>query len=110
MTLEEFQQFIDEQDSFFRSLRDMSQSEREHLFSRMIKLGEEYGELCDAVLGSVGFQRKAKLAEEKREHLQNEFADVLITLFLVAKALDVDIMDALDAKIATIKAKHNKQL
>ena len=110
MTIEEFQKFIDEQDALFRSLRGMSESDREHMFSRTIKLGEEYGELCDADLGSVGFQRKDKLAEEKREHLQDEFADVLITTFLLAKAMDVDIMQSLDDKIRRIKEKYNKQL
>lgn len=110
MTIEELQQFIDEQDALFRSLRDMSQSEREHIFSRTIKMGEEYGELCDAVLGSVGFQRKDKLAEQKQMHLEDEFADVVITTFLLAKALNVDIMQTLDRKVQKIREKHNKQL
>lgn len=110
MTIEELQKFIDEQDALFRSLRDKGQSEREHVFSRVIKMGEEYGELCDAVLGSVGFQRKDKLAEQKEMDLKDEFADVLITTFLLAKAMDIDIMQTLDHKIKKIREKHNKQL
>lgn len=110
MTIEELQKFIDEEDALFRSLRDKSQSEREHIFSRTIKIGEEYGEPCDAVLGSVGFQRKDKLAGQKETDLQDEFADVLITTFLLAKAMDVDIMQSLDHKVQKIRDKHNKQL
>ena len=50
MTIEEFQKFIAEQDAFFRSLGKRKQTERERIFSRAIKLGEEYGELCSCLL------------------------------------------------------------
>lgn len=110
MTIEELQKFIDEQDELFRRIKDTNQSERERVFARTIKLGEEYGELCDEVLASVGDQRKGKLAQEKRGDLEGEFADVTIVLFLLAKAMNVDVMGTLDAKIAKIREKHNKEL
>lgn len=110
MNLQAFQKFIDAQDELFRQVKDTNQSERERIFARTIKLGEEYGELCDEVLASVGDQRKTKLSQEKAGNLEEEFADVIITLFLLAKAMNVDVMSALDAKIAKIKAKYNKQL
>lgn len=110
MTLQEFQQFIDAQDELFRRLKDTNQGERERIFARTIKLGEEYGELCDEVLASVGDQRKGKLDQEKAGDLEEEFADVMITLFLLAKAMNVDIVSVLDAKVAKIRAKYNKQL
>lgn len=108
MTLEEFQQFIEAQHAFFRKVK--KQTNKDRVFARTIKLGEEYGELCDEVLASVGDQRKTKLAKEKVGDLEGEFADVLIVLFMLAKAMDVDVMQALDAKVKKIKAKHNKQV
>lgn len=108
MTLEEFQQFIEAQHAFFKKVK--KQTNKDRVFARTIKLGEEYGELCDEVLASVGDQRKTKLAKEKVGDLEGEFADVLIVLFMLAKAMNVDVMKALDVKVKKIKAKHNKQV
>lgn len=108
MTLDEFQRFIDEQDAFFRTLKNTSQSERERIFVRTIKLGEEFGELCDEVLAAAGDQRKDKLGES--HDLEGEFADVVIVTFLLAKAMKVDMGEALSKKIEKIKEKHNTQL
>lgn len=110
MTIEELQKFIDEQDAFFRSRRAGDFSEREHVFARTIKLGEEYGELCDQVLASIGGQRKDKAATQEVDALKSEFADVLIVTFLLAKAMNVDTMEALDQKVQKIREKYNKQL
>jgi NTP pyrophosphatase (non-canonical NTP hydrolase) len=110
MTLEDFQKFIDEQDELLRVMKGADYSERERVFARTIKLGEEYGELCDAVLASVGDQRKGKLADGKVGDLEGEFVDVLIVTFLLAKVMNVDIMQALDHKVQKIREKHNKQL
>lgn len=107
MSFEEFQEFIDGQDAPFRSLNQQDQ-EVQRIFARTIKLGEEYGELCDEVLASAGDQRKDKL-DESRE-LEGEFADVVITTFLLAKAMNVDMSEALSMKIKKIQEKHNKQL
>jgi len=110
MTLEDFQKFIDDQDAMFRTLKSTNQNERERIFARTIKLGEEYGELCDAVLASVGDQRKDKLALQGANDLKDEFADVLIVTFMLAKSMNVDVMQALDHKVQKIREKHNKQL
>ncbi len=107
MTIEDFRQFIDEQHAFFAKAK--KQTKKDRVFARTIKLGEEYGELCDQVLASVGDQRKTKLARGKANDLESEFADVLIVTFMLAKAMNVDIMQALDRKVKKIKEKHNKQ-
>lgn len=108
MTFEEFQQFIDTQHAFFRKVK--RQTPKERVFARTVKLGEEYGELCDAVLASVGDQRKTKLVKEKTRDLAGEFADMMIVLFMLAKAMDIDMLQALEMKVAKIKAKHNKEV
>lgn len=107
MTLEEFQKFIDEQDALFRSLKKGGTG-MEAIFARTVKLGEEYGELCDAILATAGDHRKGKL--KKKVDLEGEFADVVIVAFLIAKAMNVDMRKALADKTKKIRSKHNKQL
>ncbi len=108
MIFEDFQKFIEEQHQFFRKLKKQTKNDR--IFARTIKLGEEYGELCDAVLASVGDQRKGKLVKGKPGDLEEEFADVLIVLFMLAKAMDVDVMKATNGKVAKIRKRHGKQV
>jgi NTP pyrophosphatase (non-canonical NTP hydrolase) len=109
MDLKKFKKFIKEQHKFFRT-NEKEISSREHILFRTIKVGEEYGELCDAVLEKVGTQRKSKAKKYETDTLESEFADVIITTFLLAEALDVDIMLAAEKKIKKIKAKYNKEI
>lgn len=108
MNLEILQEFINEQDKLLRSTKNANYTDREHIFARVIKLGEEYGELCDEILASEGDQRKDKLNDN--HDLEGEFADVVIVAFLLAKAMNVDMKLALANKTEKIKEKHNKQL
>lgn len=109
MNFEYFKKFIEEQDQLFRSL-DTTLSEKEHVLYRTIKIGEEYGELCDAILSSGGNQRKNKLTKYKEGDLEGEFADVIITTFLLAEAMKINLYDAIIKKTEKIKNKHNTQL
>jgi NTP pyrophosphatase (non-canonical NTP hydrolase) len=110
MTFEEFQMFVEKQSEFLRTRGGSKQTRKEWIYSRTIKFGEEYGELCSEVLSSVGDQRKSKLKKADRETLEDEFSDCLIVLFLLAKALDVDIMRSVGRKAEKIQKKHNKEL
>ncbi len=58
----------------------------------------------------MGDQRTGKMEGRNTENLADEFADVVITTFLLAKSMNIDIMTALEHKIPKIRAKHNKQL
>lgn len=78
--------------------------------ARTIKLGGEYGELCDEILATLGDQRRDKLEKHEKDGLSDEFADVLIVTFLLAKMMNVDLMQALDHKVHKIREKHNQQL
>lgn len=110
MTIEEFQKFIDEQDELFRTTKTLNYTERERILARTVKLSEELGELSDEVLAALGDQRTGKMGERDTGSLADEFADVVIVAFLLAKSMDVDVMNALAHKVEKIKAKHNKQL
>ncbi len=108
MTLQEFQEFIELQHAYYRKVK--RQTKKDRIYARTIKLGEEYGELCDEVLEYMHDQRASKSRRHHVGDLEGEFADVMVVLFMLAKAMDVDIMRALDAKIRRIKSRHNKQL
>lgn len=105
MEMKEVLAFIAEQD---KRLIDAggSSTQNERVLARMVKIGEEFGELCDAVLASQGDQRQEKLDQSAdRENLVKEFADVIITTFLLARTMDVDIEQALAMKIARIRER-----
>lgn len=110
MQMEDFKKFIDEQDALLRTTKHAGLSHRELVLTRTTKIMEEFGELCDEVLGSLGDQRAGKMEGKSSEDLADEFADVAITTFLLAKTMDIDVMEALARKTEKIKAKHNKQL
>ena len=111
MNYDEFIAFIDAQEALFKSLRRPDESHRESVLANTVKISEEFGELCDAILESFGDQRKGKMDEHEEgdDELRDELADVLITVFLLAKRLDINVMDALERKITKIHQKHNKE-
>lgn len=76
------------------------------ILARTVKLTEELGELCSEVLAHKSLQRKQKLENHDKENLQEEFADVIITALVLAKAMNVDIEKALENKIKKINKRY----
>ncbi|PIT94237.1 hypothetical protein COU00_00045 [Candidatus Falkowbacteria bacterium CG10_big_fil_rev_8_21_14_0_10_43_11] len=102
MTWEELLQFIDAEDERIKA-KFASYDNEKRILARTVKLGEETGELCNAVLAFLNDQRPEKLNNFKQEHLAHEFADVVITTFMLAKSAGVDVGQALKDKIGIIK-------
>ena len=71
---------------------------RERQFAQMIKLGEEYWELCEQVSGALGAQRIEKADRFSQEFLEDEFADVIFATIRLACLMNVDIEKALENK------------
>ena len=63
-------------------------TERERLFSRIVKLNEEVGELCEAVLSENDSNQRKK---ERVTNVDAELADVLICTLLLAQDREKDI-------------------
>ncbi len=110
MQFKDFEHFIKEQEVFLRTAKHKDFTEREVILTRLAKIAEEFGELADEVLMTLGDQRSGKTNGHTEEDLADEFADVVITTFLLAETMDIDVMEALGKKIEKIKAKHNKEL
>lgn len=73
-------------------------SEREHHLIRAAKLTEEVGELNSQILIKHKMARQVKNDAYKDDDLSEELADVLITAFLLAKSLNIDVNEALSKK------------
>lgn len=68
-------------------------------FARTMKIVEELGELSDEILTSMNLQRDSKIQKFSRLNIEDEFADVLGSLVLLAIELDVDVVDVMKRKI-----------
>jgi NTP pyrophosphatase (non-canonical NTP hydrolase) len=104
MLMEEFLQFIDFEDLRLKQRYPQLDNDK-MILARTVKLSEEMGELSDNILSSIGLQRKDKLANFDKTSLSKEFADVIITTFLLAKSANVDIIPALKSKIPELNKR-----
>ena len=82
--------------------------QEKEIFACVIKLGEEFGELCQEILFHSTLQRKSKMKKFKKENLSKEFADVLIATILLAQEMNVDVEKALENKMKKIDERYEK--
>ena len=95
MNTEYLSESIKKFDDYFRSSGE-SLSEKERLFSRVVKLNEEVGELCEAVLHEYDSNQRPK---EKAIDLDAELADVIICTLMLAHGREKDVWEEVDKKI-----------
>jgi len=81
------------------------------ILSRMVKLQEEVGELSNDVLSILSLQRKSKLDEFEKSNMYEEFADVVLSVIMLANSVGVDIERAVKnkyQKLVTVYAKDKR--
>ena len=105
MEIKELLKFIETEDRRLREKYGHLDNDKMTL-ARTVKLSEELGELCSEILASDSLQRKDKLDNYDEENLNSEFADVIITTLLLAKAKGIDIENALKNKIDKINKRY----
>lgn len=105
MEWSEFTRFIAVEDQRLLAHYGYVDTEK-RILARTVKLTEEVGELCEEVLSHCAFQRREKLEGKDKDNLPGEFADVVIVAFLLAKTMDVDMVQALSDKMEKIKTRH----
>lgn len=71
---------------------------RERQFAQMIKLGEEYWELCEQVSWALWAQRIEKADRFSQDFLEDEFADAIYAAIRLACLMDIDVEKALKKK------------
>ena len=77
----------------------------QRIFARTMKLVEELGELSDELLTSMNLQRADKTAKFAQAHVDDELADVLASVILLALELNIDIETVMRRKIAYTKKR-----
>lgn len=95
MNITEFNERLAKIDAYFRA-GDPSLTEKERLFSRIVKLNEEVGELCEAVLCENDKNQRAK---EKDIDFDAELADIMICTLLLALHRQKNIWDEVEKKL-----------
>lgn len=76
--------------------------DEKRILARTVKLTEEVGELSEAILSYCHDQRDEKLAIFRKENLDDELADVIITTLVLARSVKSDINIAIVSKIEKI--------
>lgn len=71
----------------------------QRIFTRTMKIVEELGELADEILSSMNLQRSSKVSEFSHTKVEDEFADVMGSLVLLAQELNIDIESVMQRKI-----------
>ncbi len=108
MDLQELIEFIDKENIRLKDHYHDHDTEKEKLILyRAVKLGEEFGELCNEILITNSSQRKEKMVNAK-SNLEDEFADVLFTSLLLARLMDVDVEKSIRTKIEKINKRYEK--
>jgi len=80
-------------------------SHQQRVFARNMKIVEEMGEMADEILTSMNLQRNSKIAKFSQENVQDEFADVLASLILLAIELDIDVETVIKKKIKLTRVR-----
>lgn len=106
MELKELLKFIEIEDERLKKYYGGYSDQEKRILARTVKLTEELGELCDEVLAFNSLQRKQKLDNHDKGNLPEEFADVIITALLLAKAMNVDIEKALEKKVEKVNKRY----
>jgi NTP pyrophosphatase (non-canonical NTP hydrolase) len=105
MDLNELPRFAAMQQKKFKKADAGVYTDRERVFLQLAKLGEEYGELCEQILGAANAQHVHKAGKCSPEKLASEFADVALVLAILADVMGVDLGDAIEKKIVVINER-----
>jgi NTP pyrophosphatase (non-canonical NTP hydrolase) len=105
MELKDLFKFIEVEDRKLEKKYGSLSNKEEWILARTVKLGEEFGELCEEVLAYNSLQRRQKLDNHDEESLQEEFADVIITALLLAKSMNINIETALEKKMQKLNQR-----
>ncbi|MFZ2969738.1 MAG: MazG nucleotide pyrophosphohydrolase domain-containing protein [Minisyncoccia bacterium] len=79
------------------------------IFAMVVKIGEEFGELCEQVLYHTSLQGKHKMHKFNKDDLPSEFADVLLTTLILAKEMNIDVEKALENKMEKIEKRYENK-
>jgi len=91
----------------FLSERWPLKDQQQQIFARTMKIVEELGELSDEILTSMNLARDTKVAKFSRENMEGEFADVLASLILLSRDLEIDVEKVMRKKISFTRERFD---
>jgi len=105
MEIREINEFIE---SEIKRLEEYygDKDKNERTMATGFKLVEEVGELFEALLAKMGYQRKSKLKDVKPKDLEKEFSDVIFTTLILAKKFNIDIEESIKLKMEEVKNRR----
>ena len=89
-----------------RLKKNFQTDDKERLLARTVKIGEEYGELCDDILAFRNLQRRQKMGQRKIEDLHEEVIDVILVTLLLAEELGIDVESEIRKKIEKVRERE----
>lgn len=105
MNLDELQSKYDKICEFLVAKYNLDLQDPNLKYKQMVKLQEELGELSEQILKSDNQQRVEKGAFADDELLY-EYFDVLSTMFVFGRMLEIDIAKGFPEKVEQIMQKH----
>jgi len=105
MEFKDLLKFIKKEDRRLKKKYGKGVLQRERILFRTVKLGEEYGELCESILAVNKIQRQEK-PDKANTDLAGEIADVVITTLLLAESLGINIEEALKRKMEELDKRY----
>ncbi len=109
MTIKELEQEYAQVLKFIQANWPLAE-QNQRVFARTMKLVEELGELSDELLTSMNLQRAAKTAKFAQAHVEDELADVLASVILLALELGIDIETVMKRKLIFTKKRFKIDL
>lgn len=85
-------------------------NKEQRIFARTMKVVEELGELADEILTSMNLQRKSKIAKFSQENVEDELADVMASIVLLAIELKIDLDKVMKKKLEYTKDRFEINL
>ena len=107
MNIAQLQEKVDSINKFFLNMEGGDYHLNDLIVRKTLKIGEEYGELCDAVLSHIGKQRKEKLASYSYNDLVGELADVIVSALTLARYMDIDLESLIMGKLQQVEKRIN---
>lgn len=94
--MEEINKKLEAIDSHFRKTET---SEETRLLQRTVKLNEEVGELCEAVLCEIDPNQRDK---KKEIDFASELADVAVCTLMLARSKNIDLLEEVNKKLEKV--------
>jgi len=106
--MQNIQDKIDAINEKFKQIEDETEL-KTLMLKKVLKIGEEYGELCDAMLSEIGSQRKSKLNSYDSQDFKEELADVIVTALTLARYMDLDLKELIMSKLNKIEKRFETE-